>query len=165
MLKHVGVDSTRAITRPNVNNDQVSAHTSCSSYYFCRHITLLNWTVLHWNKPDHAIKPHSRMCVWCMCVCVCVWCMCVCMCVWCMRYTCDFCMYIFNYWSITCTDIAQSFRFWALWKGESLGYQMIPILTPYDIAGSLQKLSNTIFASFPVSSVDYATIAIDYVIA
>ena len=42
---------------------------------------------------------------------------------------------------------------------------MVPILTSYDIAGSLQKLPNTIFTVLPVLFVDYAIIAIDYVIA
>ena len=42
---------------------------------------------------------------------------------------------------------------------------MIPILTPHDIAGSLQKLPNTIFVILPVLFVDYAIIAIDYIIA
>ena len=41
---------------------------------------------------------------------------------------------------------------------------MTPILTPYDIAGSLQKLLNMILVAFPVSSIDYAIIALDYVI-
>ena len=41
---------------------------------------------------------------------------------------------------------------------------MTPILAPYNIAGSVQKLLNMILVAYLVSSIDYAIIAIDYVI-